>query len=267
MVGRVLGVVCCLVLADELVHVLSRDPDVKRVFVMRGEEGDIFERKIKAVPGPAEIIPIVKSELSQVSGSTGLTALVSTLRAGPHGNSGELRASIEAAVDEIRDHCDAIFLFYGLCRNSLYKTERIAERIGKPVTILTDLEGHPVDDCFGANIGGKRPYLDAIKKYHGTIFVFPGYAENWYRRQGKKDLVMIMEEVERMRFIFERTGYSKVMMLHNGLGDQVKFDERVHSFAKIFEFQVLDRDCQLEVFEHSYADAKKTLDWGVGSGK
>jgi hypothetical protein len=78
---------------------------------------------------------------------------------------------------------------------------------------------------------------------------------------------MIMEEVERMRFIFERTGYSKVMMLHNGLGDQVKFDERVHSFAKIFEFQVLDRDCQLEVFEHSYADAKKTLDWGVGSGK
>jgi len=259
MVGRVLGVVCCLVLADELVHVLSRDPEIKQTFVFQGEEGAIFEKKFRAAQNTSEIFLVSKDDLSRVNGSPGLKALVRTLPAGPHSNSVELRATIEGAVDEIKDHCDSIFLFYGLCRNSLYKTERIADRIGKPVTILTDLEGHPVDDCFGANIGGKRPYLDAIKQHHGTIFVFPGYAENWYRRQGKKDLVMIMEEVERMRFIFEHTGYDKVMMLQNGLGDTQKFDERVHGFAQIFDFQVLDRECHLDVFEHSYEEAKKAL--------
>jgi hypothetical protein len=264
MVGRTLGVVCCLVLADELVHVVSRDDEVARVLVVKGEEGEVLERKLRENPRTFDMAMVDQVKLLRLDGDEGLTVLVRVLPAGPHNNSGELRAAIEGAVDEICERCDSIFLFYGLCRNSLYKTERIADRIGKPVSLLVDTEGHTVDDCFGASIGGKRPYLNAIKENHGTIFVFPGYAENWYRRQGKKDLVKVVEQVEQMRFVFERTGYDRVMMLQNGLGDQDKFSERVNGFARMFDFQVLDRKCSLDVFEHSYAEAKKALDRCVG---
>ena len=264
MVGRTLGVVCCMVLADELVHVISRDDEVSRVLVVKGEEGEVLEHKLRDGPRPFDVAMVDQVKLLRMDGDEGLTVLIRVLPAGPHNNSGELRAAIERAVDEICDRCDSIFLFYGLCRNSLYKTERIADRIGKPVNLLVDTEGHPVDDCFGANIGGKRPYLNTIKENHGTIFVFPGYAENWHRRQGKKDLVKVVEQVEQMRFVFERTGYDRVMMLENGLGDHEKFSERVNGFARMFNFQVLDRQCCLDVFEHSYAEAKKALDQRVG---
>jgi hypothetical protein len=268
MVGRTLGVVCCLVLADELVHVISSDDEVTRVLVVKGEEGEILERKLRDGPRSFDVAMVDQAKLLRMDGDEGLTVLIRTLPAGPHNNSGELRATIEGAVDEISDRCDSIFLFYGLCRNSLYKTERIADRIGKPVNLLIDAEGHPVDDCFGANIGGRRPYLEAIKENHGTIFVFPGYAENWHRRQGKKDLVKVVEQVEQMRFVFERTGYDRVMMLENGLGDHDMFSERVNGFARMFNFQVMDRQCRLDVFEHSYAEAKKALDHCVApSGK
>jgi hypothetical protein len=30
-------------------------------------------------------------------------------------------------------------------------------------------------------MGGKKDYLDAIIHHRGTIFVSPGYAENWSR--------------------------------------------------------------------------------------
>lgn len=264
MVGRTLGVVCCLVLVDELVHVISRDPDVTRVLVVKGEEGEILEGKMRGMSPPFEVAMVDQVKLLKLDGDDGLTVLVRVLPAGPHSNSGELRAAIERAVDEIADRSDSIFLFYGLCRNSLYKTERIADRIDKPVSLLIDLEGHPVDDCFGANIGGKRPYLQAIKENHGTIFVFPGYAENWHRRQSKKDLEKLVEQVEQMRFVFERTGYNKVMMLENGLGDPEKFSHRVNGFAKMFDFQVVQRACSLDVFEHSFAEAKRALERAVG---
>lgn len=260
MVGRTLGVVCCLVLADELVHVISSDPEVTRALVVNGEEGSILEGKLRERSPPYELTMVDQVKLLRLDRDEGLTLLVRVLPAGPHGNSGDLRAAIEGAVDEIVGKCDSIFLFYGLCRNSLYKTERIADRVSKPVSLLVDLDGHPVDDCFGANIGGKRQYLETIKQNHGTIFVFPGYAENWHRRQSKKDLVKVVEQVEQMRFVFERTGYNKVMMLENGLGDHDKFSHRINGFAQMFDFQILERQCRLDVFEHSYAEAKKALD-------
>ena len=84
--------------------------------------------------------------------------------------------------------------------------------------ILSDQDGKDVDDCFGANMGGKKAYLDSIRQNRGTIIVSPGYAENWQRRQSQKGLATIIEQVENMRFVFERMEYSTVVRLENGLG-------------------------------------------------
>jgi hypothetical protein len=45
-VGNVLGIVGCTVLADESGHVLSKDSDLRKVFVVDNEGGRILEKKM-----------------------------------------------------------------------------------------------------------------------------------------------------------------------------------------------------------------------------
>jgi hypothetical protein len=45
-VGNVLGIVGCTVLADEIGHVLSKDSDLRKVFVVDNEGGRILEKKL-----------------------------------------------------------------------------------------------------------------------------------------------------------------------------------------------------------------------------
>jgi hypothetical protein len=256
-VGNVLGVVGCVVLADELSHVLSRDQGLGQVFIVENEEGRILKDKLSRQHIEAEMLS--SSDLDRASRQDHFTVLVWMNPAGPHDDQAELREIVKGGALALRDHTGLCLCFYGLCRNALWKVERLGVEIGVPMMILSDMEGKEVDDCFGANLGGKKAYLQAITHNRGTIFVSPGYAENWQRRQNKKDLTKLIEQVENMRFVFERMEYSTVMRLENGLGDHDKFTERVNNFAKIFDFEVSTRTCDLSVFEHSYSLAKACL--------
>jgi Protein of unknown function (DUF1638) len=255
--GNVLGVIGCVVLADELGHVLSRDKDLSRVFIVDNEEGQILKGKLARLQVEAELVD--PTELDRASKRDGFAALVWMNPAGPHDNQTELREIVKNAAATLRPHTAFCLCFYGLCRNSLWKIDRLGEEVGVPLMLLTDQDGKDVDDCFGANMGGKKAYLDSIRHHRGTIFVTPGYAENWQKRQSQKDLVKVIEQVENMRFVFERMEYSTVMRLENGLGDKDKFEERVEGFARIFDLQVTTKPCGLGVFEHSYSLAKASL--------
>jgi hypothetical protein len=243
-----------VVLADELSYVLSRDKSLSRVFIVDNEAGQILKGKLARQQVDAELIG--PDELNKASMQDRFTALIWMNTAGPHDNQTELRVIVKNAAAALKPHTALCLCFYGLCRNSLWKIGRLGEEVGIPMMILTDQDGKDVDDCFGANMGGKKAYLEAIRHDRGTIFVTPGYAENWQRRQGQKDLAKVIEQVENMRFVFERMAYSKVMRLENGLGDKAKFEERVDGFAKIFDLQIVTRACGLGVFEHSYSLAK-----------
>jgi hypothetical protein len=255
--GNVLGVVGCIVLADELANVLSKDNHIYKVFVVDNEAGRILEDKLARYRIEPEMLR--PDEFHRASVQDRYSVLIHLNNAGPHDNQDELRKIVKESVRPMVGHIGLCLCFYGLCRNSLWKIGRMGEEVGIPMMILTDAEGKEVDDCFGANIGGKKEYLNAIKENRGTIFVSPGYAENWHRRQSKKDLPRIIEQVENMRFIFERMEYTKVMKLENGLGDADKFEERVDGFSKIFGLNVVSRPCGLGVFENSYSLAKCRL--------
>jgi hypothetical protein len=214
--GNVLGVVGCVVLADELSYVLSRDKGLSHLFVVDNEAGRILMDKLSRQHLEAELLST--SELDRASRQDGFTVLVWMNPAGPHDDQAELREIVKSGAVALRDHAGLCLCFYGLCRNALWKVDRLGVEVGLPMVILSDLEGKEVDDCFGANLGGKKAYLDAITHNRGTIFVSPGYAENWQRRQSKKDLTKVIEQVENMQFVFERMGYGTVMRLENGLG-------------------------------------------------
>ncbi len=254
---NVLGIIGCIVLADELSFILSRDRDLYRTFIIENEAGMVLRDKLALHQVDAEILTL--DELERARSQDRYSVLIWMNPAGPHDNQAELRATVKGAAENLNGSVGLCLCFYGLCRNSLWNIDRLGEEVGVPMMILTDLRGEPVDDCFGANMGGKKEYLDAIVKNRGTIFVSPGYAENWHRRQIKKPLEKIIEQVENMRFVFEHMEYSKVMRLENGLGDTEEFRTRVEAFARIFDFDVLSKDCGLGVFEHTYSLAKKKL--------
>lgn len=256
-VGNVLGIVGCVVLADELAHVISKDRDIYHVFVVDNEAGAILKDKLHRYAIEPEMVAL--DALERASLQDHYSVLISMNQAGPHDDQQELRRIVERAVMPLVDHAGLCLCFYGLCRNSLWKIDRMGEEMGVPMMILTDTEGREVDDCFGANLGGKREYLEAICKNRGTLFVSPGYAENWQRRQSKKDFPKIIEQVENMRAIFELMGYDRIMKLDNGLGDPQEFNERIAGFAKIFDMSVKERSCSLGVFENSYSLAKARL--------
>lgn len=254
---NVLGIIGCVVLADELSHVLSRDEDLHRVFILENDAGVILKDKLARYQVDAELVTL--GDLERARSQDRYSVLIWMNPAGPHDDQAELRAQVRHAAERLSGSVGMCLCFYGLCRNSLWKIERMGEEAGVPMMILTDPKGHPVDDCFGANLGGKKEYLDAIVDHRGTIFVTPGYAENWQRRQNKKPIDKIVEQVENTRFVFERMGYSKIMRLENGLGDSKKFEGRVGAFARMFDLEVLSKQCRLWVFEHSYSLAKTRL--------
>jgi len=254
---NVLGIIGCVVLADELSYVLSRDRDLYRTFIVENEAGLVLRDKLAWHQVDAEMLTL--DELDRARSQDRYSVLIWINPAGPHDNQSELRGLVKKAAQDLLGSVGLCLCFYGLCRNSLWRIDQLGEEVGVPMMILTDPWGEPVDDCFGANMGGKKKYLDAIVNNRGTIFVSPGYAENWQRRQSVKPLEKIIEQVENMRFVFERMEYSRVMKLENGLGDRSKFDSRVEAFAKIFDFSVVSRECGLGVFENTYSLAKKKL--------
>jgi hypothetical protein len=254
---NVLGIIGCVVLADELSYVLSRDRDLYRTFIVENEAGRVLQDKLALHQVDSEML--TPDELERARSQDRYSVLIWVNPAGPHDNQAELRAMVKGAAENLNGSVGLCLCFYGLCHNSLWKIDQLGEEVGVPMMLLTDLRGEPVDDCFGANIGGKGEYLDAIVDKRGTIFVSPGYAENWQMRQSKKSIENIVEQVENMRYVFQRMEHSRVMRLDNGLGEKDKFESRVEAFAKIFDMEVASKECGLWVFEHTYSLAKKKL--------
>jgi hypothetical protein len=173
--GNVLSIIGCTVLTDELSYVLTRDQDIEKVYIIESEGGRLFQKKLAAQGVGSEMLPAV--DLDAMKSNDGYTILVDIHPAGPHDNQNELREMVKEAAIRLAPHAGFCLCFYGLCRNALWKIDKLGNEVGLPMMILTDVEGKDVDDCFGANIGGKKPYLDAIVNNRGTIFVSPGYAE------------------------------------------------------------------------------------------
>ncbi len=257
---KVLGIIGCLALADEMVEVLSSDEEIERAFVVDNEEGRIVADKLWSRAPHLTVTMVHESQLKHSSWPLGLTVIVWMRPSSLHDSPDDLRSGLRTAATALSGCVGSILMFYGLCRSTLRELERIANETEVPVTFLTDLEGEVVDDCFAAVFGGRRRYLEMIKKYKGTLFVTTGYAEHLARRQDGKDLVRMMEEINEYQFLFKTLGYSKLLKLDTGLGDREEFEIRVHNLARIFDFSLERLSCNLEVFWHSYAIARERLE-------
>ncbi len=249
---NVLGIIGCIVLADELSCVLSRDRDLYRTFIVDNDEGAILMDKLARREIEAEMLD--PGDLERARAQDRYSVLIWMNPAGRK-EAGELRSAVRKAAEGLSGSVGLCFCFYGRCRNMLANIDQMGEEAGTPMMIITDLRGEEVDDCISANIGGSMEYRDVLSEHQDTFFVTSGYVENLDRRG---DWPFGPGGAEALPVLW-RTGCTRVTRLENGLGEKDRYEERVDALARLLDLEVSAMPCGLGVFEHSYSTAKKKL--------
>jgi hypothetical protein len=255
--GVCLGIIGCTVLQDELIHVLRRDNDLKHLAIIESEPGDRFMERAKPRLAHLDLEIENLSSPESFRERNGFTVLLDMKTTSLHRDPDTFRKEVILTCQRMRPHVDGVLLFYGLCRNALRKMGKVSEEVGIPVTILKDAQGREVDDCFGALMGGRGPYLEHMADHRGTMFIIPGYAELWYGKLRSKDVEKALEAYQNLKFVFDRCGYTKLLRLDTHLCDQEEFEGRVDTFARMFDMQLSSEEADLSVFDSSYALAKR----------
>jgi hypothetical protein len=255
-----LGIVGCPILEDEIVHSILRDTDIENVLVIENDDSRNLLRKLRKAGIKADVRSIEEAELDTLP-KDGFNILILMKSMALHEDPQILRREVAKAVDLIGPKCRSIMLFYGLCGNAFKHLPEIEAETKHQLTLLTDEQGRPVDDCIAAVLGGTDGYYHLLKRYPGVFYLTPAWAENWRelifkmemtRGVGKGDLSML-------KWMFEIAGYKKALTLDTGLGDREVFEERVEDFVKEFNFERASLGKEfitLEAVERSYDRAK-----------
>ena len=258
---KVLGIIGCYGLSDQILHLIDRDRSINRVFVIDNPEGRRFVEKLKERSFATDVL-LVSEEHPVERDERGFCVLLWLNPEDLHNQPAVIQSTQDELLFRLSSKVDSILFCYGLCRSSEQRITSLIEKASKPVTFLTDDHGEIVDDCFGAVLGGKQIYLDTMLGNNGALFATTGYVEAWKRKHESMDVESLVSEVEQLRDLFEDLGYRRIIRLDDGVGDAASFEEDVRSFARTFDLEMVSRTCQLRVFERSYDLAKSRMGMG-----
>ncbi len=256
---RILGIISCYSLSDQILHLIERDEEIDQLLIINNPEGLRFFRKLgeRSVATSARLIAEDQLPLRR---TRGFSVILWFNPAELHNNPADLQHSQSQALSKLSTHVDSVLFCYGLCRSSEQRIMDLMKHALVAVTFLTDYAGEIVDDCFAAILGGKRDYLECIKKHKGTLFASTGYAETWREKYREMDVESIVREVEGLKHMFDSLGYCQVLVLDDGLGDREKFEQDIQVFARVFDLELAMRRCGSKVFERSYDLAKLKIE-------
>lgn len=260
---QVLGIIGCPILEDEIVHAVRADRGISRVVVVRSEDSANLVRKLEALNAGPPVELVEPGEVPSL-GPGGFTLLIMMKPMALHEDPGRLREEVEATAVWMASMCRSILLFYGLCGNAFRDVGSMARSVGRPITILSDAEDRPVDDCIAAVLGGTDGYLRLLKRYPGVFYLTPGWAENWRTLMGKMEITRGIDgdDLATLKWMFDLAGYRLALKIQTGLGDQEHFDARIDEFIRTFGFQRKELEGELvtlECVDRSYAKAKAKL--------
>jgi hypothetical protein len=261
--GQVLGIIGCPILEDEIVHAVRQDPGISKVVVIRTEDSENLIRKLCALEHRPPVVLIEPEQASSLS-ADGFTVLVMMKPMALHEDPDRLRDEVAATAAAMAPVCSSILLFYGLCGNAFCNVGSMSRSIGRPITIISDEQDRPVDDCIAAVLGGTDGYLRLLKRYPGVFYLTPGWAENWRTLMTKMEITRGVDgdDLATIKWMFDLAGYKLALKIQTGLGDQEGFDDRIDEFIRTFGFQRKDLESgmiTLECVDRSYAEAKSRL--------
>jgi hypothetical protein len=259
----VLGIVGCPILEDEIVHAVARDGSIRKVIVVRTEDSANLIRKLNRLEGHPPIELIGPGEVGAVE-EREFALLILMKPMALHEDPKVLREEVAKTVSGIAAVSRSILLFYGLCGNAFRDVGPLVEEARRPITVLSDREGRPVDDCIAAVLGGTDGYLRLLKRYPGVFYLTPAWAENWRDLMSKMEITrgVDKDDLSTIKWMFELAGYKLALKIPTGLGDQELFDRRVDEFVQVFGFkrgELEKESVSLDCVDRSYDLAKSLL--------
>jgi len=256
---KVLGLIGCQVLEDELAYVLCQDKELETVLVIDSPKAKGIVPKLRQ-GGVANILEVPVEEAGANLPKEGASAIVWVKPIELHQSPSTLRAEVVANAKQIAPLCDSILIFYGICGNAFRAIDKVADEVGAPLIILRDSKGLIVDDCIGAVLGGAEEYRSFLLRDKGGYTMNTMWAANWRHFMVETQFLHDPIDPEEARLVFQCMDYQKVVMLVTGLGDDANFHRQAGEFASIFGLGNSEERCTLGVVEATYVTAKLMME-------
>jgi len=252
MTAGTIGLLMCEVLEEEVAHLLSRNMDISRISVVASEFSESFRGFVAGGGGRFQVL----DDPDDFEPSGGVDVLVSVLEVALHMVKENLQEGVRRAATALAQHADVLMLGYGMCGNVLADPERVLGDIGLPIIVPRNDDGSIIDDCVCLVLGGTESYLEQVYKEAGTWFLTPGWLRHWetllVKELGAKDIPTV-------KWIFDRTGYKRALMVDTSVGDPVEFRLESEKFAETFQFYLDTTAGSLRILERELEEAVTTL--------
>ncbi|WP_321417429.1 DUF1638 domain-containing protein [uncultured Methanomethylovorans sp.] len=286
----VLSIIACEMLEDELVYVLSKDIEIKHLFVVENRNSFRFAQKLKSenlnpfMFSSDRLYPIVSESnrrlpdsfmkmfsnipiFKKISGALNrkqkqeLTVVVNLLRKDLHSDIDHLQSEVYLNAEEISKISDGILLFYGKCGYSSEKVQADLQKLDCPVYFLRDNERNIVDDCVSVALGGNEIYTKTmlLGNGRGTIYATP----MWLSSLNETDYRSTVSFKNISKYLSSPM-YSLLFKINNQNYKDNSFHRNASEFAKIFDMETIDVDGTTDVAINSYMEAKTNIRKNIG---
>ncbi|MDD3246508.1 MAG: DUF1638 domain-containing protein [Methanosarcina sp.] len=250
----VMGIIGCRVFEDEIVHVLSNDPEVERIYLVKDDENIGLLHKLEVKGLKPVVLPVheIRACLEQ---SDEFSVIVQLQEIGLHMNSSRLKSKTYTNLNLISRFADGILLFYGLCGHAFSRMQKDFAHTGCSLQLLQDRSAggpaQPLADCIAAALGGSSRYREILKNHSDTFFLTPMWAANWKNAFGvnEKSPGGFEFTPENLREL----GYRKVARVDTGLSYEPDFEKKIEEFALDFGFEIIELKGSTEIAQKSYS--------------
>ena len=251
-----LGILTCEILELEFVHLLEADKEIDRITVLQNKRStrliDALESKVNG-----NFKRILELDSFAPCFNNRLEVLVLVLELGLHNRRHLLQQGLIEAAREMGSRVDALVLGYGLCGNALEKPDELLSVAGVPIFIPMD-DDHPVDDCVGLIMGGRRPYYDEQCKIAGTFFMIPGWTYHW-RRMFEQEFGNISVDLAKRLF----KNYERSLLISTDSMSESEMRRNSEDFNRLFGLREEIRTGTLEILIKTWNSAKAYLNTGT----
>jgi len=257
-----MSIIACRIFEDEIVHLIKNDSQITSILVVDSLDAAGILRKLSenaidhTVCSPNEIEDLILNEQD-----TNYCLLVNILGFSLDASPQLLKESVYKEINIMSEYADTILIFYGLCGNVLGNLNRDFAHLSCPVHILREEDGEIIDDCIGASLGGREPYLRALKEAggEGVYFLTPMGAAFWKEMAVIARLTNDPDNTAMTKIVFDYAGYKNVGKINTGLVYEESFDAKVEEFAQAFDFRIVDMQGTVKIAEQSYQRAKDSI--------
>jgi hypothetical protein len=249
----VMGIIGCRIFEDEIVHVLSNDPEVDRLYLIKNRENISLLHKLKA-QGLEPLVLSIYDLKTCLKKNDEFNVLVQLQEIGLHMDPSRLKNITYANLNLMSRFADGILLFYGLCGRAFSRVQKDFPYIECSLQLLQDRNSgessQPLEDCIAAALGGNSRYREILKSHRDAFFLTPMWAVNW------KNAFKLDEE---FTYGFEFTpetlkelGYRKIVRINTGLSYEPGYEKKIEEFALNFGFEVVELKGSTEIAQKSY---------------